>query len=88
MKIVLSESKLIQAITNHDPAAATALYDQYAPTLYKVICCSARSCEHAEEVLAKTFATVWNNFDDFHRQEKSLLLWMVGIARRYARQIG
>ena len=86
MKIVLSESELIQAITNRDPAAAAALYDQYAATLYKVICCSARNCEHAEGILEKTFSAVWNNFEDYRRQDKSLLLWMVAIARSHARQ--
>ena len=86
MKTVLSEKELISAIANRDPVGAAALYDQYATRLFKVICCSARSKEAAEAILEKTLSTVWHNFNDFQRQEKHLLLWMVGIALNHARQ--
>lgn len=86
MKTALSENELIGAIASRNPVGAAALYDQYANTLFKVICCSVRNKEKAEAILEKTLTTVWHNFNDFHQQEKHLLLWMVGIARNYARQ--
>jgi DNA-directed RNA polymerase specialized sigma24 family protein len=86
MKPALSEKEIINAIVNRDPAGAAALYDRYAATLFKVICCSACNKEIAEAILEKTINTVWHNFHDFHRQDKHLLLWMVGIARNEARQ--
>jgi RNA polymerase sigma-70 factor (ECF subfamily) len=86
MKIALSESELIQAIASRNPAGAAALYDQYAATLFKVICCSTNSREQAEKILEKTMMTVWNNITDYQHQNKRLLLWMVSIARNHARQ--
>jgi len=86
MKTALSERELISAISNRHPDGAAALYDRYAPTLFKVICCSVRNKEAAEAILEKTLTTVWHNFNDYHLQDKHLLLWMVGIARNQARQ--
>jgi len=82
MKAALSDIELIQAITTRDPAGAKALYDQYAATLFKVICCSVQNRQEAENVLEKTLLLVWNNINDYHRQDKRLLLWMASIARR------
>jgi RNA polymerase sigma-70 factor (ECF subfamily) len=84
MKSAFSESELLSAIATRDPAAAAALYDKYAPTLYKVICCKTGNCAKAEKILEKTFTTIWNNIHDYHNQDKRLLLWMVSIARSHA----
>ena len=86
MKTVLSEKELISAIASRNPIGAAALYDQYATTLFKVICCSVRNKQAAEAILEKTLTTVWHNFNDYQQQDKHLLLWMVGIARNHARQ--
>ena len=86
MKAALTEQELISAIANRDPAGAAALYDGYANTLFKVICCSTRNKDAAEAILEKTLTTIWHNFNDYQRQDKHLLLWMVGIARNHARQ--
>lgn len=82
MKAALSDPELIHAIATRDPAGAEALYDQYAATLFKVICCSVRNRPKAESILEQTLLLVWNNYHDYHRQDKRLLLWIVGIARR------
>jgi len=82
MKAALSDTELIHAIATRDPVGAKALYDQYAATLFKVICCSVQNREEAENVLEKTLLLVWNNINDYHLQDKRLLLWMVSIARR------
>lgn len=86
MNPVLSEQELISAIASRDPVGAAALYDQYATTLFKVICCSVRNKQTAEAILEKTLTTVWHNFNDYKLQDKHLLLWMVGIARNHARR--
>jgi len=86
MKTVLSEKELISAIASRNPVGAAALYDQYAITLFKVICCSARDKDRAEAILEKTLSTIWHTFNDYQLQDKHLLLWMVGIARNHARQ--
>lgn len=82
MKAALSDTELIHAIATRDPAGAKALYDQYAATLFKVICCSVHNQQEAENILEKTLLLVWNNINDYHQQDKRLLLWMVSIARR------
>lgn len=86
MKRALSDTELIHAIATRDPAGAEALYDKYAATLFKVICCRVRNREKAENILEKTLKTVWHNFNDYQLQDKRLLLWMVGIARNQAMQ--
>ena len=51
MKRALSDTELIHAIATRDPAGAEALYDKYAATLFKVICCRVRNREKAENIL-------------------------------------
>jgi hypothetical protein len=86
MKAVLSEPELISAIAVRDPAGAVALYDQYAGTLFKIICCSVPNRQTAEAILEKTLNSVWHNCKDHQLQDKPLLLWMAGIARQFAQQ--
>jgi DNA-directed RNA polymerase specialized sigma24 family protein len=84
MNIAPSEHELISAITLRDPAAAAALYDQYAATLYKIIYCTVRDKQTADAVLEETLAYILINCADCHQQDKRLLVWMAGIARQFA----
>ena len=86
MKANLSEPEFINAIASREPNAASLLYDQYASKLFKIICCSVKDLQTAEAILEKTLHTIWHNANDFHLQDKQLLLWMAGIARKLARQ--
>ena len=83
---MIAESELINAITKRDPVGAAALYDQYAHTLYKIICCSVADPKVADAVLEETMVFVWNNCRDCREQDKRLLLWMARVARQLAQK--
>lgn len=86
MKTNKTEQELISAIANRDPASAAWLYDQYAGTLFKIICCSVADRQLAAKVLEETMIYIWNNCNDCQKQDKRLLLWMAGVARQMARK--
>jgi len=86
MKLNQVERDLISAMSERDPASAASLYDQYAGTLFKIICCSVGDPKVAATVLEETMLFIWNNCNDCSRQDKRLLLWMAGIARQMARK--
>jgi DNA-directed RNA polymerase specialized sigma24 family protein len=87
MKKVLSETALIGAIKKRSRTGAENLYDRYAKTLFKVICCSVNNPAYAELTLEQTMDTIWNNIDDFNSKEGSFLLWMAGIAKARSKQM-
>jgi RNA polymerase sigma-70 factor (ECF subfamily) len=86
MKTTPAEQELISAIAKHDAPGAALLYDQYADTLFKVICCSVTDRKIAMDVLEETMQYIWNNCRDCHKEDKTLLLWMAGVARQMARK--
>ena len=86
MKTTPAEQELISAIAKHDAPGAALLYDQYAGTLFKIICCSVTDRKVAASVLEETMQYIWNNCKDCHRGDQRLLLWMAGIARQMARK--
>jgi DNA-directed RNA polymerase specialized sigma24 family protein len=84
METTLSEKELIGAMENRDPSSVGALYDSYAATLFKIICCHISDRQTAEEILASTILEIWANIQSYHQQDKRLLIWMAGIARNRA----
>lgn len=85
MKTYLAEPELIKSIKKRKRIAAEALYEQYAVTLYKVICCSVKDQLKAGAILEDTILKVWNTINDYQPKNGRLLLWMSGIARSEAK---
>ena len=85
MKTNLTEATLIRGIRDRDPAAASALYDQYAITLFKIICCHTKDPDIANLLLQQTFLQVWKHVELYELQDSRWLLWMAGIARSLAK---
>jgi RNA polymerase sigma-70 factor (ECF subfamily) len=83
---ILSDAELTIAIKNREPAGAHVLYDRYAATLFKLICCRLQNPKASAYILNKTFAFVWQEIHNYPADEQRLLVWMAGIARKIAIQ--
>ncbi|MGB4775504.1 MAG: sigma-70 family RNA polymerase sigma factor [Daejeonella sp.] len=81
IRISLSESDLIQAISRKDRRGAEALYDMYSSSLFGVINRIIQETELAEDLLQETFIKIWNSFESYDSAKGRLFTWMVNIAR-------
>jgi hypothetical protein len=79
-----SDQSFIAALRDRNISAANHFYDHYAPTLFKVIICHAKSEKQAQKILEKTMLCIWDNLEEFEAQDQRLLIWMSGIARKKA----
>jgi len=84
MKKFFADPEIIKMVQERTRIGAEALYDQFASSLYKTICCRVTDTTLAESVLNETFLKVWNNINLHQPQNGRLLLWMTGIARTLA----
>ena len=84
MKKFFADPEIIKMVRERTRIGAEALYDQYASSLYKTICCRVTDTTSAELVLKETFLKVWNNINLHQPENGRLLLWMTGIARNLA----
>ena len=82
----LSDTELTSAIKNREPVGAQVLYDHYAASLFKLICCKLQNPEASAYILNKTFAVAWQDIHSYQADEQRLLVWMAGIARKLAIQ--
>jgi len=87
MKTDISEKELIGVLEKRDSLSVCALYDSYALTLFKIICCHIRDRQRAEEILESTLLEILSNIQSYHKQDERLLVWMAGIARTRAIQL-
>ncbi|MFD0795390.1 RNA polymerase sigma factor [Mucilaginibacter litoreus] len=83
----VSDRDILEAIMRHDPQGAELLYDQYAPILFKIICCSVSNQEEAAFALEKTMLKIWVDIKQYDLQKDRLLIWMAGTARKIAKKV-
>ncbi|RKE55395.1 RNA polymerase sigma factor [Sphingobacterium detergens] len=80
----LSEETLILLLKKKNQQAFSYLYDNYADSLYGVVCRIVTSAEHAEEVIQDVFVKIWKHVDLFDVEKGRLYTWMINIARNAA----
>ncbi|MEO9547443.1 MAG: RNA polymerase sigma factor [Crocinitomicaceae bacterium] len=80
----ISSEEIVSRLLKGDPEACSALYDQYAGSLYGVILKIVRSEDDAQDVLQDAFVKIWKNIKKFDRSKGTLFTWMLNIARNTA----
>jgi RNA polymerase sigma-70 factor (ECF subfamily) len=76
---------LLARIKRHDPSAIGDLYDRYGKTAYAVILRIVPDAGVAEDLLAETFVTVWNQIARWKdARMEDLRLWLLLLARNHA----
>jgi RNA polymerase sigma-70 factor, ECF subfamily len=77
---------LISGLKEKNLNILSAIYDQYAPSVFGVIVREIDEVKTAEQILENTFATMWNNPEIDERYNKHFLLWMISIAKVFTVQ--
>lgn len=75
---------LLAAVAKGDEAAFSQLYAQTAPRLYGVVLGVLPNGALADDVLQKTYVTIWTGAAQFDLVLSSPMTWMVAIARSLA----
>jgi RNA polymerase sigma factor (sigma-70 family) len=81
---LVSESVLIEKLTQRDQQAFHWLYDQYSPALYGVVLRIVRDDDQAADLLQDIFVKIWKNLDAYDATKGRLFTWMLNIARNTA----
>ena len=76
---------LLSRVQRRDPAAMGDLYDLYGKTAYAIILRIVPDQRVAEDLLAETFVTAWNQIARWKdARTEDLRLWLLVLARNHA----
>lgn len=76
---------LVARIKRHEPSAIGDLYDRYGKTAYAIIQRIVPDKTIAEDLLAETFVTAWNQIGRWKdARVEDLRLWLLVLARNHA----
>ncbi len=78
------ELQIVSLLRERNIKGVDALYDNYAPYLFGIICEIIHMEDMAEHVLQDTFLKVWNKIDTFAFEKGTFLTWILNIARNTA----
>jgi RNA polymerase sigma-70 factor (ECF subfamily) len=73
--------ELINKIADGDESALAVLYDRTNKLLFSLVMRMLGDAATAEEVLVKTYTTVWKQAPLFDSNHNSALAWLISIAR-------
>jgi RNA polymerase sigma-70 factor, ECF subfamily len=77
----ISTHDLVNQLRNKSREGFAHLYDNYAPTLFGIICKIVRDEVVAEDVLQESFVKVWKNIQHYNEEKGSLFTWLLNITR-------
>jgi RNA polymerase sigma-70 factor (ECF subfamily) len=80
----MNDAALLRLVADRQPAALSALYNRYAPTLLALGKRVLGSAAEAEEVLQEVFLYVWNHAARYEASRSSVSTWLVLVARSRA----
>lgn len=80
----LSDEDLLHALIRKDDAAIRILYHKYSSVLNGIISMVLTNTESRLDVLEKVFVKIWNDIDQYNKEEGSLFIWMLNIAHQCA----
>ena len=81
---MFSEQQIIHLLHQQDKRAIAILYDQYASSLFGVICRIVKSEDIAKDVLQDTFIKIWKSGKSYNQRKGKLFTWLLKIARNTA----
>ena len=76
------DADLAAAFPNGSDEVLRAVYDRYAPLLYRIALAALPSRSDAEDVTQSTFVSAWQGRRTYDPSLGSLPTWLVGIVRR------
>lgn len=76
-----SETELVSLLKSKDSKAFSYLYDNYAGSLYTVICQIIDDVEASNDVLQEVFINIWRRIETYDPVKGRLFTWMLNIAR-------
>ncbi len=81
----LDDVDLLSRIKRREPEALGELYDRYGKTAYSIILRIVNNHDVAEDLLAETFVTIWNQIGRWKDARiEDLHLWLLLLARNHA----
>ncbi len=80
------EAEFIYALQQGSKDALGLLYDKYSSLLFGVIYRITGDNELSENILQDSFVKIWRQFKEFDNNRKSLLNWLLDIARSTSRE--
>src|SRR5882757_69258 len=72
---------LVEQLKQRNRGGFNDLYDNYASTLYGVICRVVNDAVTAEDVLQETFVKVWKNIEHYSEDKGTFFTWLLNITR-------
>lgn len=80
----LSDTELLQKVSNSDSKALEMLYERYSPILYTLIKKIVQSQEAAEYLLTEVFVIIWRKVNHFNFQSGNAYTWIITLTRNKA----
>jgi RNA polymerase sigma-70 factor (ECF subfamily) len=71
----------VSLLKSKDDKAFSYLYDNYAGSLYTVICQIIDDVEGANDILQEVFVNIWKRIETYDPVKGRLFTWMLNIAR-------
>lgn len=80
----MTQEELLPLLRQKDEKAFQLLYDNYAKSLYSVVCQFIKDQHEAEDVLQEVFVKIWSQMHRYEPTKGRLYTWMLNIARNTA----
>lgn len=80
----LSDTELLQKVSNSDSKALEMLYERYSPLLFTLIKKIVQKQEAAEHLLTEVFVIIWRKVNHFNFQSGNAYTWIVTLTRNKA----
>ncbi len=80
----MNEQEVVNCLKRKDQEAFNYLYDHYAHLLYAVVLKIAEDEAASQDILRIVFAKTWDGLDDYKPGMRTLLGWMLEVARNTA----
>ena len=80
-KKILDVESLVKEAKSGDPNAFGALYEQYAPGIYRFTLLKTSNREDTEDLVHQTFLKAWNHVKFYEDKGASFQAWLYSIAR-------
>lgn len=80
----LSDTELLQKVSNSDSKALEMLYERYSPLLFTLIKKIVQKPEAAEHLLTEVFVIIWRKVNHFDFHSGNAYTWIVTLTRNKA----
>jgi hypothetical protein len=86
-KLSIPEGELVNLIKLRKHIGAEALFDTYAKILSLTIFRIVQDKKKTNDLLEKAFVRIWQTIDLCNEQEKTLVSWLLSVAKELASEL-